>query len=211
MKTTVKSKIVAYVVSAILIVFCLFPIYWMLITSLKTSTEIYKIVPTFWLKKLTFEGYYELFAEKGFMKNVLNSLFVSLIVSFGSIAISMPAAYAIARIKFRGRKQVSKGILISYLMPRTVLFIPLYLLVTKIGLSNNLWGSVLVYLTFTILYATWMMISYFKSIPYDLEEVAIIHGCSRVQAMWKICFPLARPGIVSTLIFSYTLCWSEYL
>ena len=75
MKTTVKSKIVAYVVSAILIVFCLFPIYWMLITSLKTSTEIYKIVPTFWPKKLTFEGYYELFAEKGFMKNVLNSLF----------------------------------------------------------------------------------------------------------------------------------------
>ena len=132
MKTTVKSKIVAYVVSAILIVFCLFPIYWMLITSLKTSTEIYKIVPTFCPKKLTFEGYYELFAEKGFMKNVLNSLFVSLIVSFGSIAISMPAAYAIARIKFRGRKQVSKGILISYLMPRTVLFIPLYLLVTKI-------------------------------------------------------------------------------
>ena len=85
MKTTVKSKIVAYVVSAILIVFCLFPIYWMLITSLKTSTEIYKIVPTFWPKKLTFEGYYELFAEKGFMKNVLNSLFVSLIVSFGSM------------------------------------------------------------------------------------------------------------------------------
>ena len=105
MKTTVKSKIVAYVVSAILIVFCLFPIYWMLITSLKTSTEIYKIVPTFWPKKLTFEGYYELFAEKGFMKNVLNSLFVSLIVSFGSIAISMPAAYAIARIKFRGIKR----------------------------------------------------------------------------------------------------------
>lgn len=211
MKTTVKSKIVAYVVSAILIVFCLFPIYWMLITSLKTSTEIYKIVPTFWPKKLTFEGYYELFAEKGFMKNVLNSLFVSLIVSFGSIAISMPAAYAIARIKFRGRKQVSKGILISYLMPRTVLFIPLYLLVTKIGLSNNLWGLVLVYPTITIPYATWMMISYFKSIPYDLEEAAIIDGCSRVQAMRKICFPLARPGIVSTLIFSYTLCWSEYL
>ena len=134
-----------------------------------------------------------------------------LIVSFGSIAISMPAAYAIARIKFRGRKQVSKGILISYLMPRTVLFIPLYLLVTKIGLSNNLWGLVLVYPTITIPYATWMMISYFKSIPYDLEEAAIIDGCSRVQAMWKICFPLARPGIVSTLIFSYTLCWSEYL
>lgn len=104
MKTTVKSKIVAYVVSAILIVFCLFPIYWMLITSLKTSTEIYKIVPTFWPKKLTFEGYYELFAEKGFMKNVLNSLFVSLIVSFGSIAISMPAAYAIAKNQIQRKK-----------------------------------------------------------------------------------------------------------
>ena len=141
----------------------------------------------------------------------MNSLFVSLIVSFGSIAISMPAAYAIARIKFSGRKKISKGILISYLMPRTVLFIPLYLLVTKIGLSNSLWGLVLVYPTITIPYATWMMISYFQSIPYDIEEAAIIDGCSRVQAMWKVCFPLAKPGIVSTLIFSYTLCWSEYL
>ena len=211
MKTTVKSKFVTYAVAAVLIIFCLFPIYWMLITSLKTSTEIYKIIPTFWPKKLTFEGYYELFVEKGFLKNVWNSLLVSLIVSFGSIAVSMPAAYAIARIKFKGRKNISKGILISYLMPRTVLFIPLYLLVTKIGLSNSLWGLILVYPTITIPYATWMMISYFQSIPYDIEEAAIIDGCSRTQAMLKVCFPLAKPGIVSTLIFSYTLCWSEYL
>ena len=211
MKTTVKSKFVTYAVAAVLIIFCLFPISWMLITSLKTSTEIYKIIPTFWPKKLTFEGYYELFVEKGFLKNVWNSLLVSLIVSFGSIAVSMPAAYAIARIKFKGRKNISKGILISYLMPRTVLFIPLYLLVTKIGLSNSLWGLILVYPTITIPYATWMMISYFQSIPYDIEEAAIIDGCSRTQAMLKVCFPLAKPGIVSTLIFSYTLCWSEYL
>ena len=211
MKTTVKSKFVTYAVAAVLIIFCLFPIYWMLITSLKTSTEIYKIIPTFWPKKLTFEGYYELFVEKGFLKNVWNSLLVSLIVSFGSIAVSMPAAYAIARIIFKGRNNISKGILISYLMPRTVLFIPLYLLVTKIGLSNSLWGLILVYPTITIPYATWMMISYFQSIPYDIEEAAIIDGCSRTQAMLKVCFPLAKPGIVSTLIFSYTLCWSEYL
>lgn len=205
MKTTVKSKIVAYVVSAILIVFCLFPIYWMLITSLKTSTEIYKIVPTFWPKKLTFEGYYELFAEKGFMKNVLNSLFVSLIVSFGSIATSMPAAYAIARIKFRGRKQVSKGILISYLMPRTVLFIPLYLLVTKIGLSNNLWGLVLVYPTITIPYATWMMISYFKSIPYDLEEAAIIDGAAEYRQCGNLFSTGTTGNRININILIYTL------
>ena len=211
MKTTVKSKLISYVVAAVLILFCLFPIYWMLITSLKTSTEIYKIIPTFWPKKLTFEGYQELFLETGYIRNVINSLFVSLVVSFGSIAVSMPAAYAIARIKFRGRRHLSKGILISYLMPRTVLFIPLYLLVTQLGLSNNLWGLILVYPTITIPYATWMMISYFQGIPYDIEEAAIIDGCSRVQAMLKVCVPLARSGVVSTLIFSYTLCWSEYL
>lgn len=211
MKTTIKSNIIAYGVAVILILFCIFPIYWMLITSLKTSTEIYKIVPTFWPQKLTLEGYVELFAEKGYIKNVANSILVSMIVAFGSIFISMPAAYAIARIKFKGRKHISKGILISYLMPRTVLFIPLYLLVTQLGLSNSLWGLVLVYPTITIPYATWMMISYFQSIPYDIEEAAIIDGCSRVQAMMKVCFPLAKPGVVSTLIFSYTLCWSEYL
>ena len=106
-----KSKIVAYVVSAILIVFCLFPIYWMLITSLKTSTEIYKIVPTFWPKKLTFEGYYELFAEKGFMKNVLNSLFVSLIVSFGSYCNQYAGGICNCRNQIQRKKTGIKGIL----------------------------------------------------------------------------------------------------
>lgn len=211
MRSTVKSKLLAYIVALILVVFCLFPVYWMLITSLKNYTEIYQIIPTFWPEDITFDGYYELFVEKGFLANVINSLIVSLVVSGLSILVSLPAAYAIARIKFRGRKNISKGILISYLMPKTVLFIPLYLLVSQLGLNNNLWGLILVYPTITIPYATWMMISYFQSIPYDIEEAAIIDGCSRVQAMMKVCFPIAKSGIVATLIFTYTLCWSEYL
>ena len=108
MRSTVKSKLVAYIVALILVVFCLFPVYWMLITSLKNYTEIYQIIPTFWPEEITFEGYYELFVEKGFLANVINSLIVSLVVSGLSILVSLPAAYAIARIKFRGRKNISK-------------------------------------------------------------------------------------------------------
>ena len=207
----VSSRAIAYLCTIGMAVYCLFPVYWMLITSLKSNKEIYSLVPTFWPKNIVFDGYIKLFGKLDFAQNILNSLVVSLVVSFVSVFVSMLAAYAIARVKFNGRTTISRGILYAYLMPQSLLFIPLYLLVSRLGLNNSLWGLILIYPTITIPYATWMLISYFKSIPVSLEEAAIMDGCSRWGAMFRICFPLSMPGIVSTLVFAFTLSWNEYL
>lgn len=211
MKNTLGKQITVYATLALLLLFALFPLYWMVITSFKSNGEIYSMTPTFWPKEFLGTAYDRLINEKGFMTNIKNSLLVSLIVSVFSIVVSMLAAYAISKLKFRGRSFISKSILYAYLMPRAVLFIPLYMLVTAIGINNSIYGLMLIYPTITIPYATWMLISYFKSIPDEIEEAAMIDGCSRINTMTKIIFPLSAPGIAATFIFSFTLCWSEYL
>ncbi|WP_372632754.1 carbohydrate ABC transporter permease [Cohnella sp.] len=207
---SINRQILVYVTLAVMLLFALFPLYWMVNTSFKSQSEIYNLTPNFWPKGFTWAGYEKLF-EKGFLGNVRNSLIVSLIVSLFSIAVSMLAAYALSKLKFRGRKLISRGILYAYLMPRSVLFIPLYMLVSSIGISNSIWGLMLIYPTITIPYATWMLISYFKTIPDEIEEAAMIDGCSRVRTLSSIILPLAAPGLAATFIFAFTLCWSEYL
>ncbi|MBD2871100.1 carbohydrate ABC transporter permease [Paenibacillus sp. IB182493] len=208
---SIGKQILVYGTLAVMLVFALFPLYWMLNTSFKSQGEIYNLTPTFWPKAFGWEAYDKLISEKGFLGNVKNSLLVSLSVSLFSISISMFAAYAISKLHFKGRNLISRGILYAYLMPRAVLFIPLYMLVSAIGASNSVYGLMLIYPTITIPYATWMLISYFKSIPVEIEEAAMIDGCSRARTLRSIIFPLAAPGLAATFIFSFTLCWSEYL
>lgn len=208
---SIANRIVVYGTLAVMLVCALFPLYWMFNTSFKSNAEIYNMTPSFWPKQFTWAAYDKLINDSEFLIHVRNSLVVSLIVAFGSILISMLAAYAIAKLRFRGRSIVSRGILYAYLMPRAVLFIPLYMLVSLIGLNNSIYGLMLIYPTITIPYATWMLISYFKSIPVEIEEAAMIDGCSRTKTMLSIIFPLAAPGVAATFIFSFTLCWSEYL
>lgn len=207
---SVGRQVLVYATLAIMLVCALFPLYWMLNTSFKSQSEIYNLTPNFWPKKLTWAGYDKLF-EKGFLSNVKNSMVVSLVVSLFSIAVSMLAAYAISKLKFSGRRLISRSILYAYLMPRSVLFIPLYMLVSAIGASNSIWGLLIIYPTITIPYATWMLISYFGSIPDEIEEAAMIDGCSRARTLTRVILPLAAPGLAATFIFAFTLCWSEYL
>ncbi|MED4603141.1 carbohydrate ABC transporter permease [Paenibacillus validus] len=208
---SIGKQIVVYVTLAVLLICALFPLYWMVNTSFKSQGEIYNMTPSFWPKNFTWSAYVKLIMEKGFLTNIKNSLLVSLIVAFLSIVVSMLAAYAISKLRFRGRTMISKGILYAYLMPRAVLFIPLYMLVSTIGLNDSIFGLMLIYPTITIPYATWMLISYFKSIPVEIEEAAMIDGCTRARTMLSIIFPLSAPGIAATFIFAFTLCWSEYL
>jgi multiple sugar transport system permease protein len=183
----------------------------MIITSLKKSGEIITIVPTFWPKVITLEGYQALFVKYQFSTAIINSLVVAVIVSVCSVAIGFLAAYSLARVKFRSRAVCLRAILYAYLMPKAVLFIPLYMLVTTLGIANKLSSLILIYPTFTIPYVAWMLVAYLKSIPISLEEAAIIDGCSRFQSMLRVVLPLSLPGLVSTLIISVTLCWNEYL
>ena len=140
-----------------------------------------------------------------------NSLVIAGAVTIFSIGIAYPAAYAIARIKFKGKEMFSKTILFCYLLPSSVLYIPLYIFVSLVGLSDSIWGLMLIYPTFTLPYVSWILIPHIASIPYDIEEAAIMDGCSRFMVMYRIIFPLALPGIVSTAIFAFAMCWGEYL
>ncbi len=205
------NKVTVYFTLLALIIISLFPIYWMINTSFKNDGEIYSIIPTFWPSSFALTSYIDLFTKTQFLAFLKNSIFVSTVVTVASVFVSMLAAYAIARTKYKGRIFASKAIFYAYLMPRTIMYIPLYMLVTRLSLNDSLAGLILIYPTFVIPYATWMLIAYFQSIPYELEEAAFIDGCSIYRTLFNIIFPVAIPGIVSTLIISFTLCWSEYL
>jgi multiple sugar transport system permease protein len=206
-----SKKALIYSTLLIMLIFALFPIYWMVNTSFKMNGEVYNAIPSFWPKKFVWDSYVNLLFEKNFLVNIKNSFIVSIVVSIFSVFLSMLAAYAIAKLQFRGKRFISVGILYAYLMPRAVLFIPLYMLVTDMGLADSIYGLMLIYPTFTIPYATWILISYFQSIPKEIEEAAMIDGCSRISSMFRIVFPLSAPGIAATFIFSFTLSWCEYL
>ena len=210
-----RSKRTGKILSRIFIVLCLivalFPIYWMLCTSLKSEGEIYQKIPTMIPKKFTLEAYSYLLTKTNFLSAIKNSLIVAVVVSLLSIFIAYPTAYTLARTKFRGRRVLSKTVLFTYMLPTSVLYIPLYILVARLGLTNTLWGLILIYPTFTLPYVAWILIPHVASIPVALEEAARMDGCSQFKIMYKIVFPLALPGIVSTTIFAFAMCWGEYL
>lgn len=189
----------------------LFPIYWILVTSIKPPGEIYSLVPRLWPLEPTGAGYVNLFAKTKFVAWVANSAAAAVTVAAVSIFLSTLAAYGLSRFQFRGRDLVGAGILVAYLLPPALLFIPLYVLVTRLGVARSVWGLILVYPTITIPYATWVLTSYFRSLSVDFEEAGLIDGCSRLQVLRHITLPLAGPGVVATFIFAFTLCWSEYL
>lgn len=193
------------------LVIALFPIYWMLNTSLKSEGEIYAKIPTLIPNNITLEAYEYLLLETNFLNGLKNSLIVSIFVSLFSIFVAYPAAYTIARLKFKGRRLFAQGVLFTYLLPTSVLYIPLYIFVANIGLTNNILGLMLIYPTFTLPYVAWILIPHIAAVPVDLEEASSVDGCTRWQSMYRIVFPLALPGIISTTIFAFAMCWGEYL
>lgn len=210
-----KQKKSVKILSRLFILLCLivsmFPIYWMINTSFKGQGEIYTKLPTLFPHKPTLDSYQHLISGTNFLSGLKNSLFVAIFVSIFSIVVAYPAAYTLARMKFKGKKFFSKSILFTYLLPTSILYIPLYIFVSRVGLTDNILGLMLIYPTFTIPYVSWILIPHISSIPYDLEEAAIVDGSSKLRCMYQIIFPLALPGIVSTTIFAFAMCWGEYL
>ncbi|NLJ87407.1 MAG: carbohydrate ABC transporter permease [Epulopiscium sp.] len=196
---------------AIFLIVALFPIYWMLNTSLKTQGEVYSKVPTFLPNNPTLDNFNYLIFETPFMGALKNSLLIALVVTLLSILIAYPTAYSISRLKFKGRNSFAKLILFCYLLPSSVLYIPLYIFVSRVGLSDNIMGLMLIYPTFTLPYVAWILIPHISSIPYDIEEAALVDGCSKFKIMYQIIFPLTIPGVISTAIFAFAMCWGEYL
>jgi multiple sugar transport system permease protein len=198
---------------ALLLLICilvLFPIYWMLTISFKTPRDIYR-VPSLFPMNPTLDNYSTLLDKKHFLVNVRNSIVVAGAATVVSVFISALCAYSLVRMKYRFRGAIGRLILLAYLTPTSLLFIPLSVIVARLNLGNTLHGLVFVYLTFATPFSTWLLMGYFKGIPTDLEEQAMVDGATRLGAMVRILLPLSAPGLVAVGIFTFTGAWNELL
>jgi multiple sugar transport system permease protein len=201
-----------YLPLALFVFFALFPFYWMLISSFKGNAELYNLQASrLWIQQPTLEQFRELFRKTAILQWLWNSFFASLLSSAISMSLGIMAGYALARLKFPGAQAFGLATFITYLVPTTLIFIPLASVVQALGLSNSIWSLVVTYPTFLVPFCTWMLIAYFKSIPKDMEECAMIDGCSRIGAMVRIVLPMAIPGVIFSAMFSFTLSWNEFV
>jgi multiple sugar transport system permease protein len=200
---------ISLIISAIIL---LTPPVYMLITSLKTSAEIADQKGNPWIvRNPTLENYWELITNSLFQGFFINSVIVTVVVVALTMVISILAAFALARMRFWGSQVLATGVFLTYLVPDTLLFIPLYQIVGGLGLLNSIWGLVLVYPTLTVPFCTWIMIGYFASIPKELDEAALIDGATWPQMLLKIFVPVALPGIIAATIFAFTVSWAAFV
>ncbi len=195
------------------IVFFLFPPYYMLITSLKTNAEISSLAGNPWVIQgdITLEHYRNLLLETSFPVYFRNTVVVTVLVVTISMLISILAAYSLSRMRFWGSATLATGIFLTYLVPETLLFIPMFKIVGGLGLLNSYWSLVLVYPTLVVPFCTWILIGYFSSIPRELDEAALIDGCNHFQMLTKIFIPVAKPGIIAAIIFAFTVSWAQFI
>jgi multiple sugar transport system permease protein len=209
---TFQKKFVTVYLPVLLFLFVLlFPFYWMGLTSIKPDNELIDQTNPWWVRNPTLAHYKKLLFETEYPAWMLNTMMVAVTATFLSIATSVMAAYAIVRIRYRGSNTIGGMIFLAYLVPPSILFIPLAIIVFQYGLFDSPLALILTYPTILIPFSTWLLMGYFKSIPYELEECALIDGASRWQILVKIILPLSVPGLLSAGIFAFTLCWNEFI
>jgi multiple sugar transport system permease protein len=191
--------------------FVLFPFYWVIITSFKTTPQISERSSIFWPSPWTIDQYQALVTATPFLEWFKNSALIAAVSTVLSVALAAISAYALTRLKFLGAGVLTAFLLITYLLPGTLLFIPLYQTLTTLGIINTYWALILTYPTFLLPFATWVMMGYFRSIPIELEEAAMIDGSSRLYAFWRITLPLAAPALLSVTLIAFTNAWNEFL
>ncbi|HEY6241682.1 MAG TPA: carbohydrate ABC transporter permease [Burkholderiales bacterium] len=207
-----RRVVTLYMPLGIFVFVLLFPFYWMATTALKPNAELLSHEGNpFWVAAPTLEHFRHLIFETPYPDWMLNTVIVSVAATFTSLAASVFAAYAIERLRFHGSRQVGLAIFLAYLVPPSILFIPLAAIVFKLGLFDTRWALILTYPTFLIPFCTWLLMGYFRSIPFELEECALIDGATRWQILVKIILPLAVPGLISAGIFAFTLSWNEFI
>ena len=192
--------------------FLLFPFYWMTIVSLKPTNDLFDLkFNPFWVQHFTLENYKYLFVSTAFPEWVKNTLIISVVSTLLSVACSVFIGYALARLRFPGSNFLGVGIFLVYLVPPTLLFLPLAQVIAKLDLFNTYWALILTYPTQLIPFASWLLMGYFRTIPREIEESAMADGCTRLQILFRMILPLSLPGLLSAGIFSFTLCWNEFL
>ena len=190
-----------------------FPFYWMLITSFKSNSDLYNVtnIPFWFNEAPTLEHFRYLFEQTLFVRWLLNSLIIGLCVVAITLIAAVPAGYSLARLTGRNGEALGIGIFLTYLVPPTLLFLPLSRVVADLGLQNSMWSLVLVYPTFTIPFCSWLLMGFFKAMPVEIEEAAIVDGCSPLGAFIKMAIPLSLPAILTVVIFTFTLTLQEFV
>ncbi|AEC20491.1 sugar ABC transporter permease [Pusillimonas sp. T7-7] len=212
LQTLPRRWVTIYIPLGILVFILLFPFYWMAMTAIKPNSEmLLSSGNPFWVIAPTLQHFKDLLFNTPFTEWLINTVIISVVATFLSLAASVFGAYAIERLRFQGSKQVGFAIFFAYLVPPSILFIPLASIVFKLGLFDTRWALILTYPTFLIPFCTWLLMGYFRSIPYELEECALIDGATRWQILIKIILPLAVPGLISAGIFAFTLSWNEFI
>ena len=208
-----RRVVTVYVPLACFVLILLFPFYWMGITAFKPNAELYdyKTYNPFWIASPTLDHIRKLLFDTAYPRWVLTTMTVAVCATVLSLLSSTLAAYAIQRLRFKGSQYVGLAIYLAYLVPPSILFIPLATMVFQLGLFDSPLALILTYPTFLVPFCTWLLIGYFKSIPYELEECALIDGATRLQILTQITLPLAVPGLISAGIFSFTLSWNEFI
>ncbi len=198
-------------IQVVLVLWTIFPFYWMLVTSIKSNSEMYGPVATLIPSTFTLQHWRELFYKTPFVTFFRNSLAISSATTLLSMFVGSLGAYAITRLQFRGRTIAARTLIYSYLIPPALLFIPLFQLLGGLRLLNTLQGLILADLTFTVPFCTWLLVGYFKTLSVELEEAALVDGCNRLNALFRITLPLSAPALVVVALFSFTMSWNEFL
>jgi len=205
------KKVIVYLSYALIVLIMLFPIFWTFITSIRIPADIFKFPPTLLPQKITLANYFHVFTKTLIPRQFLNSLFVSLGTILVTITMSSLSGYGFARGRFRGKTSLLFAILVTHMVTGLSNIIALYTLAYKLKLLDSLVFLAFVYSALVVPFGVWFMKGFFEGIPSELEEAALVDGCSRFQAFYKIVLPLARPGLIAVAVFSFVMSWNEFL
>jgi multiple sugar transport system permease protein len=195
----------------VMLVWTLVPFYWMIATSLKKDREIYGFEATLIPRQPTLANYTRLFATTPFVKYLRNSTIIAVGTTLASLVLACLGAYALARLRFPGRAFIARGLVVTYLVPPALLFIPLFAVMARLSLIDTHQGLILAYLSFTVPFCTWLLMGYFRSVPLELEEAALVDGCTRLGSLVRVILPMSLPALAVVAFFSFTQSWNEFL
>jgi len=210
MREPLSIRVLTYGLLACFVVMVAVPLFWMVATALKTNKDLYEDF-SYLPSRPTFQHFVRVIQREDLLRNIWNSFAVASTTTAVTVVVSAMAAFSIVRYRYRGREWIGRFILFKYVLPTAMLFVSLYTIVVALGLGNTLKSLMLTYLSFTVPFCTWMLMGYFRSIPAELEEHAMVDGCTKIGALVRILLPLSAPGLVASAIFSFTLAWNEFL
>jgi len=205
------GKPLIFIGSILVMVVCLFPFWWMALSSIKTLRELYTIPPIWWPDSPTLDNYYKVLFESNIPRYFLNSVVISVGSTGLALILAIFASYGFARFDFKGKPLLQACVLIGQLLPTAAIIVPLFVTLRVLGLVNTYWGLILVYMIITLPLSVWMLTSYFKAIPVELEEAAIIDGASRLGVLFRVTLPLSIPGIVAVIVYAFVTTWNEFI